>query len=272
MKAAVIIDDSGFSNIDLSRLECGNPGIGGTWFEMGLLLRFLPDKKDIEDVIVFHKTSSNKFARQVDEVIYSSMKQLAAYLNQKKPDIVITRNDLSYAIVLEKIKMPFILWAHNFLETDSLAVLMSFCYLKKIVFVGKEQYDRYIDHPIIRRCTFIYNMFDFSRQEYKRDKDFPLWVTYTGSLKREKGFHVLARHWKKIVRAVPQAQLHVIGSGRVYDRKARVGKYQIADEVYEDKFMKYLSDDKGNILPSVFFMGLWDRKKKKYIKKLRLVL
>ena len=174
MRAAVILDDSGFSNIDLSHPERGNPGIGGTWFEMGMLLRYLPGNKGIDNITVFHKTSSNKFASQADEEIYSTMKHLAVLLRKAKPDIVIVRNDLAYAKVLEKIKMPFILWAHNFLETDSLSELMSYYYLKKVVFVGKEQYDRYIDHPIIRKCTFIYNMFVFNRHEYKREKNYPV--------------------------------------------------------------------------------------------------
>ena len=81
-------------------------------------------------------------------------------------------------------------------------------------------------------------------------------VTYVGSLVPAKGFHKLAQIWPDILKKVPDAELYVIGTGKVYDRNARLGKFGISQEDYENSFMKFLTDDNGTILPSVHFLGI----------------
>lgn len=38
-------------------------------------------------------------------------------------------------------------------------------------------------------------------------------VVYSGALIKQKGFHILAKAWKNILKAVPDAELYVLGGG-----------------------------------------------------------
>ena len=77
-----------------------------------------------------------------------------------------------------------------------------------------------------------------------------------GSLVEPKGFHLLAQVWRNIVAQVPDAELHVLGSGRLYGRDSALGRWGIAERSFEEQFMPYLLDEKGSPLPSVKFHGI----------------
>lgn len=92
-------------------------------------------------------------------------------------------------------------------------------------------------------------------------------VTYIGSIIPSKGFQVLAKAWKIILEQVPDAELNVIGSGKLYNRNAKLGRYGIAEEKFEQLFMPFLTDEKGEILPSVHFLGVMGAEKNDIIVK-----
>ena len=114
--------------------------------------------------------------------------------------------------------------------------------------------------PYFPKSTYIYNMINTSRTAKERCVVQPS-VTYIGSLVPAKGFHLLAKIWPSVLARVPDAQLNVIGTGKVYDRNAVLGKYGIAQESYENEFMPYLTDENSDILPSVHFLGLLGEEK-----------
>ena len=60
--------------------------------------------------------------------------------------------------------------------------------------------------------------------------------------------------WPHVLKEVPEAELYVIGSGKVYDSHASLGKLGIACKEYEDVFSPYLIKD-GKLIPSVHFLG-----------------
>jgi glycosyltransferase involved in cell wall biosynthesis len=80
----------------------------------------------------------------------------------------------------------------------------------------------------------------------------------------------LAKAWPQILKVYPNARLNVIGSGKLYDRNARLGKYEIADANYEKEFMPYLVDQNGIILPSVKFWGILGNEKNEILQKTRV--
>lgn len=101
-----------------------------------------------------------------------------------------------------------------------------------------------------------------NRREFEHD------VCYLGALNRYKGFHVLAQAWPIVLKEVPDARLFVIGKGNLYDNKRKMGKYGISDESYEKKFIRYITDSDGRILPSVIFKGNLGIEKKELISKM----
>ena len=113
--------------------------------------------------------------------------------------------------------------------------------------------------------TYIYNMFDGRLFSYRPMPSVPA-VTYTGSLVSAKGFHILANIWPQILKAVPEAQLYVIGNGQIYDRNAKLGSLGIADERYEKVFANAITEN-GALLPSVHFCGAMGKEKLEIYKK-----
>ena len=77
-----------------------------------------------------------------------------------------------------------------------------------------------------------------------------------GSLVQGKGFDFLAQVWRNIVSQVPDAELHVVGSGRLYVRDHILGGWGIAEPAFEEKFIPDRLHEKGSLLPSVKFHGI----------------
>jgi glycosyltransferase involved in cell wall biosynthesis len=154
--------------------------------------------------------------------------------------------------------MKGIAWAHNTPDIFTLNKLYKNENLSCFLCVSQEQYDRLRDHPIIYKSACIFNGFEVSnfvpaeRVEKQGNK-----VAYIGSLVPAKGFHWLAKAWPSVLKEKPDAKLIVMGSGKLYDRNATMGKWGIAQESYEAKHIRpYLAGADGKPHPSVNFMGL----------------
>ncbi len=264
MKIGVLVNDKGISNIDMRHPENGNPGIGGTLYCFISLLYFLTMYGN-QELTVFHYEESNLLPEGSDAVLitspYDSLKEV------KKRNLMLLLHEQMYGYSdwyqeIERQNVDTILWAHNYLYRDELIQVPSCRNVRRVVFVGREEYDYYMDHDVIKKSVFIYNICEDKKlRNLERKWDGKPTVTYVGSLVKVKGFHLLAKEWKHILRQVPDAQLEVLGTGKLYDRTCRLGKYGIAEESYESQFMKYLTDSNGNVLESVHFEGIvGDRK------------
>lgn len=149
--------------------------------------------------------------------------------------------------------LKVIYWSHNYVHADFCRFVNRTPQIKCNVFVGKQQYDRYIDNDIIKKSITIFNLFNDDCTEHRRNDSRS--VVFVGAIVNRKGFYEMCRIWKGIVKEVPDAELHVMGSGRLYG-DAKLGRYGIASESYERMFMPLITDDAGEILPSVKFHGI----------------
>ena len=259
MKVVLLMEDSLFSGVDFSEVRKGNPGVGGTEFEIALLGDLLSKETNFETCI-FHYNSANTFD-EVEKTVLVSPDKL--WDNLEKGDILIFRSgkDDRWYSMLEKYGIKGVCWAHNFLDYGEIKNARRCSMLKRIVCVGRQEYEHYIDDNIINKMTYIYNIIPVTDKQETYERTNYKEVTYTGSLVQLKGFHILARYWKNIVYAVPEARLNVIGSGKLYRRDSEFGPYGIADVEYERLFMPYLTDEHGNILDSVTFYGILGEEK-----------
>lgn len=257
-----------FYKIDCSGIEKGNPGIGGSEYEF-LLVPYLLEKRtdDIEPFLVttlpIHSPHKNKKA------IGNGINSLCDYCSEYNVDVVVINQVLfneNNKSVFDKYSFNFVLvlWDHNGMSMRKLSLVSSTAYIKRIVCCGKEMLDMYRDHIAQSKSSYVYNIFPINTIDwYKKRivKDDNHNVIYMGSIIPVKGFHILARSWKSILDKVPDAQLYIIGSGRLYDKNASIGKYGIADSCYESQFMPFLLDNDGKILSNVHFMGLMGENK-----------
>ncbi len=258
-------NDSGFSCLDLRSPFNGNNGVGGTQYCFLMLAEALIQYSDHK--VVFYHYNRNVLPDGVTSRLINKREDILNCLTADNIDIVIFKSEGINDFVkgLSQFNTRSIVWAHNFIFSNEINEYYTNPSVSRVVFVGHEMYDRYIDHPIIKKSNYIFNMFDASCFEIRNVPEKPV-VTYTGSLVPAKGFHLLAKVWKKILNKVPDAQLYVIGDGKLYNRNSELGKYGIAQKSYENVFVPYISES-GQILDSVHFMGSLGKEKLDVYKK-----
>lgn len=259
IKFGIELIDKNFTGIDLTKLKNGNPGIGGSEYLFALLGMYLQENTSDIDCTIYHY-SDNKLCNK--DVIVSDEIEMLHKMEEDHIDIFIyqVNKSVEWYSELEKTNLKAMAWAHVYLAYYEQRLLINNSKVKRVVFVGKEEYDSYIDSNLIQKSTYIYNMLNTKKKNVTRNISSKS-VTYVGSLVPAKGFHKLAKIWNSIHKKVPDAELYVIGTGKVYNRNASLGKYGIAQADYENKFMKYLTDANGEIIPAVHFLGLLGEEK-----------
>lgn len=204
------------------------------------------------------KSSHNAIVQNESDAISS--------LNELGIDIYITTicNNIEIITLLNKTNVKIIFWVHNYLFYNAIKTINSLKNEFRIVFCGKQFYDRYIDHPIIESSAYIYNMIPKIKNSYTHISDEKFNITFIGAIIPSKGFHYVAKAWKKIIKKIPNAKLYVIGSGALYSSKIALGKYSLAEEPYESYIINHLISADSD-LNSVEFCGVLDEKKKREV-------
>ena len=269
MKIGFLLENKNIKNVDCSTPQNGNPGIGGTEYSILSVAYYLGKHyKDNYKIFIFaediKQLPENTINIQIDDRY-----NLFEKVKKQNIDILVLRTteELEIFKLINLYKIKTIMWSHNFCLNNVLTLMSKCEYIVRHVCVGKQQYDRIIDHEIIRKTQVINNIFEICEIDHSYTEKNEKVITYVGSLVPSKGFHILAQQWQKVIQMHPDAKLNVIGSGKLYNRNVKLGEYGIAEENYEKKIMKYLTDSEGNILDSVQFMGTMGEEKKEVYKR-----
>ncbi len=267
----------GLGQVDCSSIFESNPGIGGTEHIVLLIWSMLSELKDKYEVTMF-ATEPILGLNCSKVILVASIEEAIKNAESMGIEILIFKHMPEYCLN-DRLRcssphLSLFPWVHIFQNRKDLDYYYQNENVKRVICVGKEQRDLFLDHPCIRKMCYIYNTLntDPSYKErvlqhpYKERKHI---VTYVGSLVPEKCFHHLAAMWKDIVAEVPDAELYVIGSGAVYDHTKSLGKYGLAQEDYENWFMPYLEEN-GVLMPSVHFMGRMGKEKEEILLKTKV--
>lgn len=244
--------------------ENGNPGIGGTQYCMLQLAHYLSLQSNHLISVIANReyilNSKISFYRVSDE------SNLIDYLNSKEIDLLILQ-DLSTVVRenLEHAKFKILVWSHNYIYADLCSLISKSKKIVGNIFVGKQEYDRYIDHDVIEKSTFIHNMYHDNSPTITRENDGRT-VVYMGAINESKGFAELCSIWPGIINKIPNARLIVLGSGSLYG-KTQLGPLGIASASYESRFIKYITDSTGKVIPSVHFLGVVGAEKTEIFRK-----
>lgn len=201
-----------YSSVDCKNLLAGNPGIGGTEYCVLLLAQTYKMYYSNNKVTLF--VAKQGVLPEVDNyVVVNGIDDLPAKAKKEDVDVLVVsavHNGIplpqSFFDDISAKKVKTILWGHNFYLNDFCNKICKCEYAKANVFVGRQQYDRYIDHAVINKSTYIYNMYP-ETDELHREKIQNHAVTYIGSLVPTKGFHVLAAVWKTILKKFQMQRL-----------------------------------------------------------------
>lgn len=274
MKSAFYLNNRNLSDdIDYLCIEKGNPGIGGTQYMILSVVTEL-SKQDNFEVILF-VDKKIKVSSKIKLVVLEQFKDIFNHVKiLENFHLILTYHKQLFSLNFNTIKAinSLIIWAHNIIPNHELNHISKINCVKALVCVGKEQLDLFRDHKIFKKSTFIYNgIYEPIKQtaltqNSKRKNE----VTYIGSLIPEKGFHVLAEAWPSVLKAVPNAKLNVIGSAKLYDTNVSLGKYNLAERSYENKFMPFLTKANGEIMDSVKFWGVLADKKNDILKRTKI--
>jgi len=260
MKIAFYLDVRGNKNVDASNPESGNPGIGGTPFQIILLAHFLSLEKTNWQIYCF---SENEILLSKRIVLYKiTENNLLDVIVSLDIDILVIPN--TRFSIIQKFDLPeklkIVTRTGNTLDFANIRWIEQNKNVKANVFVGKQFYDYFLDCDIINKSKYIFNMItDPCSESIERDINSKI-VVYMGALVKPKGFLVLAKIWKSILKDVPDAKLYVIGSGKLYNTDTELGSFGIAEKRFEDEFMSYISDHNG-LLDSVKFLGVLGKEK-----------
>lgn len=277
MKVAFFLENELLTSINWKNVMLGNPGVGGSEYTI-VLTAYMLTLRSLYDVTLIAQKESLfpdklkiSYAENIhDAVMYCHENNILFLAFKENPCWIKEGNfdNLPHDVAL-------IVWCHNFLSSSRMDFYNRISSVRSVICVGREQADLYRDHEIFKKMDYIYNGFPLIPKENIKKQILPLQqreniVSYIGSIMPFKGFHLLAKAWPIVIKKIPNAQLYVIGSGKVYNDNKVLGKYGIADECYESVFMPYLTDINGHILPSVHFMGRMGIEKIEIIKQTKV--
>ena len=268
------LDNRTFSKLDCSAVLESNPGIGGTEWMILVVSTLLSDRDNGIDVRIL-ATADGMFPAGLK---YEKVEELSdAIMRSRNDDYLVFQHDVnnlrSDIYHSDSAKLRLICWCHYFVCQKELDYYADNKDIWKIVYVGREMYDLYRDHRSFYKSCYIYNCVplgicrDLVKNNPRSSRNNN--VVFMGSLVPFKGFHILAEAWPKVVERVPDANLYVIGSGRLYIKNAQLGTYGLAGASYEERFMQYLARDGGG-KGKVHFLGIMGNEKKDSLLKARV--
>ena len=262
MRIAIYLGNNVGSTVDARNIENGNPGVGGAHYCLLMLAHYLNKINKykvgiitVRDYIVADGIDIIKVT-QDEEVINEAI--------QWNTDVLILKQFPNSPLrsLIQKSDLKVIVWSHNFLSSDFCRYITETPQIKCNVFVGKQQYDSYIDNDVISKSIVIYNMVTSDNTKIHRINDGRS-VVFMGAICQKKGFLEMCRIWPGILKDIPNARLIVLGSGKLYGDK-QLGPYGIADERYEKQFIPFMIDKNGRLLPSIEFKGVVSHEKSDY--------
>lgn len=257
---AFYLPGDGLENIDLTRPEEGNPGIGGTEYCEILLAYYLSiSTASYKISIISHRQL--QLPASVDSGLISGFDELK-FIDCRYDILILKtpRKKNQFDILNSFGSTRVITWSHNYFNHDVARWITKSRAIALNVFVGAQMFDFYIDDDVICKSIWIFNIVQDTLGECHRYIE-PDTLTFMGSIALPKGIMQLLKIWEIVERAVPDARLNIIGGANLYDRNIKSGKYGIADELTESKIIRYIADEEGKIKSSINFLGILGKEK-----------
>ncbi len=246
---------------DWQRFQAGEIGLSGTDAQVLRVAHHL-SQRDGLDIVLLQGQPPTEHAR-MQCVQVASAEQAVAKAKALGLSVLVINNrgddDTRRAIAAcDATNLPVVVWDQNGPDENMADVLAASSAVKRLVCVSATQCDGVRHHPVFDKAEFIYNTVDplfFTGAGGQRDDHN---VVFLGSLTPAKGFHLLAAAWPGVRRAVPRAQLTVLGSAQLYDDHARLGPLAVAEVEYETQHLvPHLGQTRAECLEhGVHFRGL----------------
>ncbi len=273
MLIGFFLDNSGVSQTDFSRPWEGNPGTGAAEYLHAATPHFISEYCGAKAQCIIFAPHIQHLPSSVGAQQAGSIIEAAHQAKARGVDYFVFRprmnEEMGILDVLDGLALPSIGRAALTPRPEHIRRMARSRAFKVLVCVGREQYDFLMDTAVHNKIVYIDNGIHTGgcNQGEAPDKDHRL-VAYMGALVPQKGFHLLAAAWPKVLKRVPNARLSVIGSVKIYNENSSVGPLGVAEESFErDYLIPHLTDGKGQLHPSVTFHGNLGREKYDILRK-----
>ncbi len=152
--------NSRISQVDCRDIESGNPGIGGTEYLFLLISTLLTKSNNDIDITVFN-TSKGCVPECLEVQMFNSINDAYVYADSNDYDYFVFRPQIGETFE-EKLKSSYfhgktklIPWCHNFLTYKQLSLYSKSDMIARIICVGREQMDLYMDLPAYNKSDYI---------------------------------------------------------------------------------------------------------------------
>ncbi len=252
-RVAFYLDTRRIRSADLRDVDAGNPGIGGTEYMFFLVAAHLARTHQVS----MYVTAAGNHPPGIRFVVVRDLREAAVAIRSASEEILVLRDSevLPYKSLLNSLQQSIVVWAHNFSNRRTLKTCARLPGIVRYLCVGREQHERLRDEDVFRKADYIFNAVVARTCPTELQPPTQDNVVYMGSLVKGKGFHVLARYWGDIARAVPTARLHVVGSRRLYNEGAALGPLGLASPRYERQFARYVTEQ-GRLRQDIVFHGI----------------
>lgn len=252
-RVAFFLDTRRIRSADLRDVDAGNPGVGGTEYMFFLVAAHLARTHQVS----MYVTAAGNHPPGIRYAVVRDIREAAVAIRAAGEEIVILRESevLPNQALLGSMKQSVVVWAHNFSSRKTLRICARLPGVARYLCVSREQHKGLRNEAVFRKADHIFNAVVASTCPTELQPPTQDNVVYMGSLVKGKGFHVLARYWGDIARAVPTARLHVVGSRRLYNEGAALGPLGLASPRYERRFAKYVTEH-GRLRKDIVFHGV----------------
>ena len=121
--------------IDIDTLKNGNPGIGGTQFEVGLIAYYLNLFYQSDFKIVIYSDSNDLHSENIEIVKVDKFEEIFKKIN-KNEILIFSNADINpnYYDLIEQSGISSIAWIHNYLIYEHYVRLVKIPNIKRIIF------------------------------------------------------------------------------------------------------------------------------------------
>jgi glycosyltransferase involved in cell wall biosynthesis len=252
-RIAFFLDTRRIRSANLRDVDAGNPGVGGTEYMFFLVAAHLTRTHQVS----MYVTAAGHHPPGIRSIVVRDMREAAVAMQSAGEDIVVLRESevLPNQALLRSMPQSVVVWAHNYSNRRTLKTCAKLPGIARYLCVSREQHGRLRDEDVFRKSDYIFNAVVARSHPTELQSPTQDNVVYMGSLVKSKGFHVLARYWRDIVRAVPTARLHVVGTRRLYNESATLGRLGLASARYERQFARYVTE-RGRPREDIVFHGI----------------
>jgi len=252
-RIAFFLDTRRIRSANLRDVDAGNPGIGGTEYMFFLVAAHLARKHQVS----MYVTAAGHHPPGIRSVVVRNLREAAVAMQSAGEEIVILRESevLPNRALLNSMQQSGIVWAHNFSNRRTLKACARLPGIARYLCVSRTQHECLRGEDVFRKSDYVFNAVVARTHPTELQPPTQDNVVYMGCLVKSKGFHVLARYWRDIVRAVPTARLHVVGTRRLYNEGAALGPLGLASARYERQFARYVTEQ-GRPREDIVFHGI----------------